>query len=304
MRKSTLIVALWTTLLLSSAPPDPTASPIRPPSLQKDLDALTQRGLTYRIVDSTNCSTCGKGQWVEVYDPRTALTNRFPLDPLLMPRVPKYTGLPTLTINLTTIDTNLYSWKYNLHSTIPVSGIEGYHLLSADVNNNGRAEVYGGYSQIGAFGLKIYEIAPPSQWVLRHTFPSSTGIQEFIGDVDQDGLSELYTRYSGSLQSYDQATPNDYPIRSKLQFSLGDATGIPNHLADMNGDSLKELVYRGGEPDSVIVTREKCYVAEYDGLIVNFRPIWSRQLPQECQASYCASNLQPGDFDFDGKSVV
>ena len=297
-------VVLVTALLLSSAPPisDPAGLLSQNKLLQKELNALTQRGLSYRIVDSTDCSTCGNGQWVEVYDPRTGLTNRFPLDPLLTPRVPKYAGLPTLTIDLMGIDTNQYAWKYHYTSTVPVVGYIGYPLQGRDVDNDGNTEVYGIHQTQQIFETRVYERTDSSTWNYRYTYPYGTGIVDNVDDIDRNGLFEIYARFGDSLLVFEQAASTSLPVVSKFRYRQWylQSTGIPNHFEDMDGDGRKELVFTGSEPDSAVTSIWKSLVARYDSSLNNFRRVWGMQLPPGCSA-YCTGELATGDFDSDGK---
>ena len=154
--------------------------------LQRELASLTQRGATYRILDNG---------WVEIQNPLTKLRYGMPTDPLIPPRQPRYAGLPTLTVDLTTIDTNQFSWKYHYMSTISVTGIQGYELHAGDLDRNGKYEVYGIHRSPGLAATSIYEYdAGSNAWELRYRFPWYTGnfggVVENIDDIDHNGLPE------------------------------------------------------------------------------------------------------------------
>ena len=237
-----------------------------------------------------------------MYDLHAALTDRFPLGPLLTPREPKYTGLPTLTIDLGTIDTNQYAWKYHYLTSIPVVGYDGFPLPGGDTDNNGLTEVYGIYQTMGIFQTRIYELSDSSMWVYRYAYPSRTGSVDDLDDIDANGLKELYTRFGDSLLVFEQASPTTLPTVSKFQFRQWyfQSTGIPNHLADMDGNGRKELVYSGSVADSQQNSIRKSMVARYDSSLNNLRPVWEKQFPPGC-VDYCTGQLATGDFDADGK---
>lgn len=298
-------VVLVTTLLLSSAPPtsDPAGLLSQNKLLEKELDALTQRGLTYRIVDTSDCPTCSKGKWVEVYDPRTALTNRFPLGSLLMPCVPTYLGLPTLTVDLRTIDTSLYNWRFHYESTMPITGTWGFPVQVADFRSNGKPEAYGLQQTQSNFSTRIYEMNLTDQWELRHIYPGNVGRIDNSGDVDANGLAEVYGRYGDSLFAFEQAAVDSLPTLNKFRHMqwYGNATGIPNQIDFMTGGRLPEIVYRGAE---ALTSEERIYVVRYDSVLNDLRRIWSVQIPPACFSEGCPWSLVTGDFDGDGNREV
>ena len=116
-RRLTFILAILLLLLSGSTP-----SSSQTALLQRELARLTERGATYTILDNG---------WVDIQNPLTRMRYGMPTDPLVHPRPPRYTGLPTLTVDLTSIDTNQFSWKYHYISTIPVTGIQGWPRFDA-----------------------------------------------------------------------------------------------------------------------------------------------------------------------------
>lgn len=224
------------------------------------------------------------------------------LNSVVSPRGKTHDGLPTLTLNLAAIDTNAFAWKYHYVSTIPVSGLEGFGLLSGDINQNNRVEVYGLYlEQNQAEGsTRIYELTDSASWDLQDIYPPRTGVIENIDDIDQNGLIEVYGRYGDSLSVFEQTSPASYPILLKFRYRAF-AVAIPDELYDMNGDGDKELVYRGEESDSSSGWLNKNYIAEYDTQAQNFSVLWSVHLPPNdtlC-ADFCTLNMAAGDFDAD-----
>lgn len=125
-------------LLNSGSMPDERLS-----TLRRELDTSDSRGNAYAFLG---------GSSLELKHAQ-GMKNRFPLDPLLNPHQPFYTGRPTLTIDLRTIDTSQYNWKYRYVNEIPITAVEGYVLPHGDLNGNGLIEVYGIYQSetVGLF---------------------------------------------------------------------------------------------------------------------------------------------------------
>ena len=110
---------------------------------------------------------------------------------------------------------------------------------------------------------------------------------------------EIYARNSDTLYVFEQQSPDSLPTRTKCRFNLGDSFGIPDVLYDMDDMGSKELIFRGGEPDSITLIIRKTYIATYDTNVSNFERIWSQQLPPGCVDAYCCGNISAGDFDGD-----
>jgi len=265
--------------------------------LQRELADLSNWGLVIEEMSDT---------WLEVRDSLTGEEHRFPLQPILEPRELRYKGLPTLTIDLTTIDTSLFSWKYHYHSTIPVSGNRGFPLQSGDLDHNLQTEVYGLYADSSGYGTKICEINENNEWETTYTYTVRIGVVDNIADVDLNGLKEVYGSNGDTVYVFEQGSINGLPTVNKFRFRkyYFSAFGIPIKLADMNGDGRLELAYRGSEPDTFYTNIAKTYVAKYDTTINNFMPVWGEQLPPGCMDIYCTLNLSTGEFDDDGEKDI
>ena len=271
--------------------------------LDRELAELTKRGLTYRIVDGADCSTCGKGQWVEASDQCTGQTYRFPLSLLLTSREPTDSGLPTLTIDLRIIDTNLYNWRFHYVNSLPLTSGWGYPMEVADFDGNGQPEAYGGQQTQSDITNRVYELNASVMWVLRHVYSVRLGSPEKCGDVDGNGLHEVYWGYGDSLLVYEQPALDSLPTRSKFRHIqwYGNATGIPNQIDFMTGGVLPEIVYRGAEP---VTSEERVYVVRYDSILNNLRRLWSIQIPTGCFGEGCPWAIATGDFDGDIKKEI
>jgi hypothetical protein len=273
--------------------------PLHHQSLQLELQKLREMGFEYRILDNV----------VEVKDRLLNERRRFLISDLTTVKKPTYEGLPTLTIDLTTLDTNLYNWKYHYHSTIPVFGGFGHPLFSADLNRNGRMEVYGFFqSQQIIAENRIYESTSSTQWELVYRYPELIGAIQMTDDLDSNGFSELIATNSLYLYDYEQVATTSYPTTRKFTFRryFESAFGILSVLADLDGDRRSELIYRGSEQDTTNPERDvqKLYIAKYDRDTNNFLRIWREQLPRGCLHVDCTGTMTVGDFDGDGFQEV
>jgi hypothetical protein len=124
-----------------------------------------------------------------------------------------------------------------------------------------------------------------------------------MGDLDQNGLSEVYCHYGDSLFAFEQASLDSLPKRVKFRHRQWhfSATGIPNQIDSMTNGPKPEMVYRGSEPDTIATAREKTYVVRFDSTTNNLVRIWSAQMPPGCEAEGCTGAIATGDFDGDGK---
>jgi hypothetical protein len=270
-------------------------TPLQRSSLQRDLTDLVEQGFSYRVL----------GDVVEIEEPLLKERRKYLLSDLTTVKRPTYENLPTLTIDLTAIDTNLYNWKYHYHSAIPVSGGLGYPLLSGDANRDSRLEVYGIFqSQQVIAENRIYEEGPVTPWALAYIYPTPIGASEIASDVDRNGLSEIIWANGLYKYVYEQGIATSYPTELKFSFRpfFDTSIGILDILADLDGDNMGELIYRGSEQDSVDPERniQKIYIAKYDHDTNNFVRIWGMQLPPGCLHVDCTGTMTVGDFDGDG----
>lgn len=216
--------------------------------------------------------------------------------------------VPVLTIDLRSIDTNAYAWKYHYVNTVPVSGIEGYRLLASDVDHNGFKEVYGLYQDAQHLSgqTRIYEFDSTLQWQLRYIFPERIGVVENIEDVERNGLVDIQSHNADSIYIFKQPSTDSLPTQPNFRFrrSVDGGFGIPIVIADITADGKKEIIYRGSERDSAGHSVQRLYIAQYDSFLNNYDIVWSRQLPPGCEDVYCSSNMAIGDFANDGRMGI
>jgi hypothetical protein len=287
----TVFFAILITLLLGGQTP----TTVQQGNLQHEIAMLNERGVTYRML---------AGNQLEVTDPRSEQRWVFDADRLLSPRKPTYDTIPTLTVDLRTIDTNLYNWKFHYVNSVPLTDGWGYPMDVSDFDRNGKPEAYGGQQTQSAITNRVYELNESAAWVLRHVYSERLGSSNKSGDLDGNGLREIYWGYGDSLLVYEQLGPDSLPTRSKFRHRqwYQSATGIPNEVSDMTRDGRPEILYRGSRPDTLSPPNiEKTFIMTYDSLTNNLREVWSAQLPPDCYEELCSGAIAAGDFDSDGK---
>ncbi|MFN0157653.1 MAG: T9SS type A sorting domain-containing protein [Bacteroidota bacterium] len=262
--------------------------------LLREIQSLTDRGLHVKLFDGV----------VEATDPVSGQKWQFSME-MLKPRRSTFTGLPTLTIDLRTIDTNLYNWRFLHVNSVPISGEWGFPLQIGDVDSNGRHEAYGVYQTQASYFARIYEQGPLNTWVARHQYGENAGLVDMQADIDRNGLTEIYLRFGDSLFVFEQVQPDSLPIGTKFRHRqwYQSATGIPNQIEDMNNDGNEEILYRGSRLDSAGQPNvEKTFIMRYNQGVNDLEEVWSKQLPPDCQSEGCSGAIATGDFDGDGKT--
>jgi hypothetical protein len=209
-----------------------------------------------------------------------------------------------LSIDINSIDTNVYSWKYHYINSVPVAGGQGYILQGGDLNRNGKIEVYGYYqTQTQLPTTRIYELDEQGIWNFKYTYPLDIGVVEHFDDIDHNGLSEIYSHYGDSLYVFEQSAPNNFPVMPKFRYQKFYLSAIEgrSEFDDFDKDGVNEFLYRGSEPGltNQRTTIQKTYIAKYDNVINNFRVVWGKQFPSGCTGFDCAYNMSIGDFDRD-----
>lgn len=291
--KKTLAIAgaILAAILFSGSVPSSPYNSI----LEREIQNLTERGLRVRLL----------GEVVEATDPVSGQKWHFSTS-LLIPREPAYTGIPTLTIDLRALDTNQYNWKYRYKSSFPASSEWGFPLQVKDIDRNGRYEAYGAFQTQTSYRTRIYELDPNGSWTQRYSYPIDTGVPDKQGDLDGDGKTEVYFRFTDSLFAFEQTSMDSLPTTPKFrhrQWYFG-STGIPNQVFDIDNNAFPEILYQGSEPDSLHPPTgdiRKTYVTRYNPINNNLDRIWSQQLPAGCAEYGCVSAIACGELDGDSR---
>lgn len=207
-------------------------------------------------------------------------------------------------IDLTTIDTTLYYYKYKLWQEVLIANIDPKGVVAGDINNNSRAELYEfvkdyttDYSDIvvkelnenGTFdSLYIYE---------------NTRSAVAIYDANKDGNLDLHLR----REEYD--TLNNWPVDKQLYFNKEIDTSLAFDLSfifqvpgesepqlfhiyyDLDGDELTDVLYINN-------VKRQMRIYKYNPAINNFDSVYSFDY-SNIDAWF--EGFPVGDFDQDGK---
>jgi len=124
------------------------------PTLQQELPDLTRRGYTYRYLDNN---------LIELTEPATGskhIKSLATTDEATIRAWAQQRGVPVIEIDPSQIDTNLYAGWHQYWTEVPLFAGFG-SLLLADLNQNGRVDIYGVYKDFqSGFESRVYEIDP------------------------------------------------------------------------------------------------------------------------------------------------
>jgi len=296
MHKRNAFILALTTLLFGGQ----VSSPLYRSPLYPQLEALKQHGMTYRLLDN---------DLVEVKQEWSGVSRIFSL------RVPdeqqirawaQAREIPILEIDPNAIDTSRFTGWYRYWTTVPLSNDVLLPLVVADINRNGRPEVYGSFRDFAStdFETRVYEIDTNNgSAILVHNYGQPRpGVSRLAVNADSDSLLEVAFTLGGILKNYEQSTISNLPTELRFSYqryqspAVGPGlTGI--FMGSLDGDGFVDFLYMGSEPDSTDTTRGivKQYVAEYDPMLGNFRRVWGQAIHPNL------GGFAIGDFDLDGK---
>ncbi len=223
----------------------------------------------------------------------------------------KREGIPTLTIDMRTLDTAEYNWKYHYLTSFN-AGMEDddFELVAYDFNKDGKDEVvlrnrtY--ESPHRELGMGIYELGTgQDSTTMRkiYQYPDTLLIGgKTFGDIDQDGTMEFITSRNSSDADtgtvFSQLSSNALPTEKigeidSLYKHAG--TNIPR-LRNLDNDPNFELIYRveKGSSDDL---PQGIYnqICRFNSATHRFNVVFSHKLPIYTQG------YAFGDFDLDGK---
>ncbi len=290
--RNALILALLVTLLLGGQTP----SPIQQMTFQHDLDALTKRGFTYRMLDN---------DLIEFTDPMSGEKRikslREPSEATIRSWAAQR-GIPILEIDPNTIDTNKYTGWFTYWGMVPLSNDAGMPLIIDDLNHNGRPEVWGLYRDSGQIASKVYEVDSNGVSSLVHEFVPRMGSAFQITDVDRDSLKEINYTYGDSAYNFEQSSFQDLPTHRQFAFAEYEysGTGIVTRVGIRNLDKDKsaDFLYRGSIRDSMGNPVLGTFVAEFNDSMHNFQKVWTTNLSSFESA---IGGYEANDFDADGR---
>ena len=199
-------------------------------------------------------------------------------------------------IDLTTIDTTLYYQKYKFWQELPISNGDFDYVRIADVNNNGRPELYGfrKFFWSDLIPVTVYEINEQSNFDSIYQY-DSIYITRNIYDVNNDGGLEvqlLSLQYDERFLSKDSdsslATTFSFNFNPDLPYQLDDPT-----LGNFDDDQKTDLVFDKAS---------NVYIFEYNPIINNFDSVYHFQVPDPIDLG--VGGYSVGDFDLDGKTDI
>ncbi|MGB5529332.1 MAG: FG-GAP-like repeat-containing protein [Ignavibacteriaceae bacterium] len=205
-------------------------------------------------------------------------------------------------IDLTTIDTTLYNYKYSYWTEVPLHNWEFDHLLVGDINNNGRPELYGPRKFFWSDfePVAIYELNEYGNFDFKYQYDSVT-ISRNIYDVDRDELSEVHLSIGGTLgipmhqRFFSRLSPDS--LATELNFIFAPYTEQSQlndlELGNLDGDEFTDLLFvRALEPD--------IHIYEYNPTINNFDSIYQFNVYED--PPWANAGFSISDFELDGKT--
>lgn len=264
--------------------------------LYKEIENLKQQGVTTRFIDNETVELTqgwsGFRRIKSLKEPDEAAIRAWIAAD----------SIPLLEVDPALIDTNQYTGWYKYWTTVSIGNGIGYPPQVGDLDQNGKAEIYGGYADSINFDYEthISEVDTNRNVTLRYKYVPRRGASQQLVDVDRNGLKEIMFQLGDSSFFYEQQSGVSLPTRRKFahaKYESCGAIGTVETIIEMDNDSLIDFVYRGSDPDTACVT-EKTYVAEYQPLENNFKKVWSTQLlpPESGIGGY-----DVGDYDGDGQ---
>ena len=269
------------------------------PTFQQELADLTRRGYTHRYLDNN---------LIELTEPATgtkrvkslATTGEATIRAWAQQR-----GVPIIEIDPALIDTNQYIGWHQYWAEVPLYAELG-SLLLADLNRNGKVDIYGIYKDFqSGFESRIYEIDASANVYLAYIYPAVIGGTEALIDADGDSLVEVLSTYSVDYLDYEQPVSGSLPTMFQFQHIRYEALVDPGYnspfVGYLDNDSLTDILYKGTERDPADSTQalSKVYIAEHDSLIRNLKRVWSHDFFQG--QGEPIGGFSVGDFDGDGE---
>ena len=199
-------------------------------------------------------------------------------------------------IDLRTIDTTLYYQKYSFWQELPINNGDFDYVRIADVNNNGKPELYGfrKFFWSDLEPVAVYEINEQSSFDSIYQY-DSIYITRNIYDVNNDGKLEVQlwsSQYDDRFYSKDTdsslATTVSFNFNPDLPYQLDDPT-----LGEFDGDQKTDLVFDKAS---------NVYIFEYNPIINNFDSVYNFQVPDPIDLD--VGGFSVGDFDHDGKTDI
>ncbi len=291
LEKTPILVIAFVILVLGAQ----LYSPIQRSTLQRELEELKQRGLTYRFLDNNT---------VETRDERSGFTRVKTLTEPSEMDIRKWAlarGIPIIEFDAANIDTQQFAGWYRQWIQLPVFNYY-FPPVTEDFDRNGKPEIYGTSRGVLVDTARIYEIDSTARVVLRYTYPPQTGGCVGESHVNRNGLRDIAWGY-GTGYTYGFFEQNGINFLPTVFFASCSTiagnlavNGTRPHLSFLDNDTLADVLYFGTFPvPDTTRPMSGLAVAEYEPGQPNFRRVWSRVL------RFTHGGLASGDFDSDGR---
>jgi hypothetical protein len=199
-------------------------------------------------------------------------------------------------IDLTTIDTTLYYYKYKFWLEAPIGSI--YEPMIGDINNNGLPEIYG-YFNLDTIYINVAEMSNNGNFNNVYEYDSAL-IVKSIYDIDKDGGKELQLGSNSILQQYPGNSylfykkQSDSTLATQLSFIFYRVGGQQenNYFGDWDGDNYTDWIFV-----DVISVLPSINIYEFNPSINYFDSVYSYDIGNNHFGGFAI-----GDFDQDGKT--
>jgi len=219
--------------------------------------------------------------------------------------------LPTLSINMTTLDTSLYSSKYRYLTTFK-AGMEqdDFEITAIDINNNNRKDIIlrnRNYENPNReqIGVGIYELGIDSVMHKIYQYSDSLILGGLTyGDMNNDGTMEVLFQPSDNDTLFTflmtQSNPGSFP---DVFFAKLDSARIYDRLTqprirNLDLDNNLELIFRQDTPLGSFTSGWYNQIARYNPQSQKLDIVYTNKLPEYSQG------FAFGDFDLDGKPNI
>jgi len=199
-------------------------------------------------------------------------------------------------IDLTTIDTTLYYYKYNFWKEAPIGSQD--EPIIGDINNNELPEIYG-YKNLDTVYINVAEMNSNGNFSNVYEYDSALIVQS-IYDIDKDGGEELLLGSNSILENYPGNSylfykkQSDSSLATQLSFIFYRVGGQQenNYFGNWDGDNYTDWIFV-----DVISVLPSINIYEFNPSINYFDSVFSYDIGNNHYGGFAI-----GDFDQDGKT--